>query len=69
MQMDIDLAGGCGTLSPQWYVKCDIEEESKMARGPLSGLKIVTSQGDVVSEPNQHIQGGADLDSIDLLIS
>ena len=24
MQMDIPLQSGCGTLSPQWFVKCDM---------------------------------------------
>lgn len=23
VQMDLELPGGCGTVSPQWLVKCD----------------------------------------------
>jgi len=69
MQMDVNLAGGCGTLSPQWYVKCDVGEESKLAVGPLDGFSVVTSEGVVVSDGHEHISVGADLDLVELFIS
>ena len=47
MQMDIPLIEGCGTLSPQWFVKCDLTEAEQVAGGinAFDYLQVTTGDG------------------------
>ena len=53
--MDIPLADGCGTLSAQWFVKCDILDNGKKKMNVYDYLNIMTSRGEVVSSDDQVV--------------
>jgi len=49
MQMDIPLADGCGTLSAQWFVICDILDKGNRTPSAYDHLHVVTGRGEVVT--------------------
>ena len=48
MQMDIPLSDGCGMITPQWIVKCDMKDQGKN-QNVFDYLQVLTNQGDVVT--------------------
>ena len=49
MQMDIPLGEGCGTLSPQWFVRCDVIEEANKNVSAFDHLHVMTDKGIVIT--------------------
>ena len=63
--MDVALVEECGLVSPQWYVQCDVKErESKDQL--FADLKILTSEGVTITDEDQIVDVGPDIDLIKL---
>ena len=65
MKMDIALGHGCGTLSPQWLVKCDANGKNE---DNWNNLHAVTADGEEIRH-GVPFAVGADIETLDIFIS